>query len=54
MLFNCSKHKSHYKTGKAVRETIKKIGGTMPEDLKTPKKSLKEIEKEEINSIESK
>lgn len=36
---------THYKVGKAVRETIKKLGGTMPEDLETPKKSLKELEK---------
>jgi len=35
---------THYKVGKAVRNTIKKIGGTMPEDLPTPNKSLKELE----------
>ena len=29
-----------------VRDTIKKVGGTMPEDLPTPKKSLKELTKE--------
>ena len=34
---------THYKVGSAVRETIKKLGGTMPEDLPTPEKSLKEI-----------
>ena len=28
------------------RNTIKEIGGTMPEDLPTPKKSLKQLEKE--------
>ena len=37
---------THYKVGKAVRETIKNLGGTMPEDLSTPKKSLKQLEKE--------
>ena len=37
---------THYKVGKAVRETIKQLGGTMPEKLPTPKKSLKELEKE--------
>ena len=36
----------HYGIGKTVRETIEKIGGTMPEDLPTPKKSLKQLEKE--------
>ena len=34
---------THYIVGKKVRETIKELGGTMPEDLPTPKKSLKEI-----------
>ena len=36
---------THFKVGKVVRETIKQLGNTMPEDLPTPKKSLKEIEK---------
>lgn len=36
---------THYTVGRAIRETIEKLGGTMPEDLPTPKKSLKEIEK---------
>ena len=30
----------------AVRNTIKELGGTMPENLPTPDKSLKELEKE--------
>lgn len=38
--------KTHNKVGKAVRETIKKLGGTMPEDLPTPEKSIQEIEGE--------
>lgn len=42
---------THYKVGKVVRDTIKNLGGTMPEDLPTPKKSLKEIEKEEIKKF---
>lgn len=37
---------THYKVGKAVRNAIKEIGGTMPEDLPTPEKSVKEIETE--------
>ena len=36
----------HYEIGKIVRKAIKEAGGTMPEDLPTPNKSLKEIEKE--------
>ena len=39
-------NKNHYKVGKEIRNTIKKLGGTMPEDLPTPDKSLKELEKE--------
>ena len=36
----------HCEVGKAVRDTIKKLDGTMPEDLPTPGRSLKEIEKD--------
>ena len=36
----------HYEVGKKVRNTIKELGGTMPENLPTPDKSLKELEKE--------
>ena len=38
----------HYEVGKMVRSTIKDMGGTMPEDLPTPNKSIKEIEKDDI------
>ena len=36
----------HYEVGKKVRKAIQDIGGTMPEDMPTPEKSLKELEKE--------
>ena len=36
----------HYEVGKEVRKSIKRLGGTMPENLPTPDKSLKELEKE--------
>ena len=42
---------THYEIGKNIREVIAKNGGTMPEDLPTPKKSLKEIEKENKNKL---
>ncbi len=45
---------THHKVGQAVRQTIKKIGGTMPENLPTPEKSIKEIEKEELKKISNK
>ena len=36
----------HFEVGKEVRNSIKRLGGTMPEELKTPEKSLKELEKD--------
>ena len=39
-------NKTHYEVGKEIRNTIEKLGGTMPENLPTPDKSLKELEKE--------
>ena len=41
----------HYEVGKEIRDSIKRLGGTMPENLPTPRKSLKELEKEEKNKI---
>ena len=41
-------NKTHYTIGKNIREVIKKNGGTMPEKLKTPNKSLKQLEKEKL------
>ena len=43
---------AHYEVGKKVRQTIAELGGTMPEDLPTPNKSIKQIEKEEAKRIE--
>ena len=45
---------THNKIGKIVRKAIKEAGGTMPEDLPTPKKSLKQLEKENSKSIRKK
>lgn len=38
----------HYSVGREVRTAIEKIGGTMPEDLPTPSKSIQQIEKEQM------
>lgn len=43
--------KTHHNVGQAVRQTIKRIGGTMPEDMPTPRKSAKEIEKEKMKRL---
>ena len=39
-------NQTHYDVGKKVRDTIAELGGTMPEDLPTPDKSIKQIERE--------
>lgn len=41
----------HYTVGKEVREAIAKIGGTMPEDLPTPEKSISQIEREQLKQL---
>ena len=44
----------HYTVGREVRTAIKKIGGTMPEDLPTPEKSIQQIEKEQMERLKQK
>lgn len=40
-------NKTHFEVGQKVRQTIKELGGAMPEDLPTPNKSIKQIEREQ-------
>ena len=40
-------NRTHMEVGKKVRQTIKELGGTMPEDLPTPEKSVQQIEREQ-------
>lgn len=47
-------NKTHYNIGKNIREVIAKNGGTMPENLPTPQKSLKQLEKENKKSLKKK
>ena len=42
---------THYNMGRAIRKFIEKQGGTMPENLPKPEKSLKELEKESKEMI---
>ncbi len=44
----------HYSVGREVRGAIEKIGGTMPEDLPTPEKSIQQIEKEQMKRLKEK
>ena len=37
---------THFMVGRKIRNTIKELGGTMPENLPKPDKSLKELEKD--------
>ena len=38
-------NETHYDVGKKVRKAIEELGGTMLEDMPTPKKSLKDTKK---------
>jgi DNA-damage-inducible protein D len=38
-------NQTHYEVGQKVRQTIKELGGTMPEDLATPEQGIKQIER---------
>lgn len=37
-------NKTHYEVGRKVRQTIKELGGTMPENLAKPENSIQQIE----------
>ena len=45
---------AHYEVGKIVRKAIKEAGGTMPENLPTPDKSIKELESETRRELKPK
>lgn len=38
-------NQTHFEVGKKVRQTIADLGGTMPENLPTPAKSIKQLER---------
>ena len=37
-------NQTHYEVGQKVRQTIKDLGGTMPESLPSPDKSIQQLE----------
>ncbi|MDO8260951.1 MAG: DNA damage-inducible protein D, partial [Candidatus Magasanikbacteria bacterium] len=43
-------NETHHEVGKKIRQTIKELGGEMPENLSSPEKSVKSIEKEQAKS----
>lgn len=46
-------NQTHYEVGRKVRQTIAELGGTMPEDLPTPKKSIRQIESEQKKRLKA-
>ncbi len=47
-------NRTHFEVGKKVRQTIAELGGTMPEDLPIPEKSIKQIESEQKKRLNEK
>lgn len=47
-------NQTHYTAGKTVRKAIEDIGGTMPENLPTLEKSIKQVEKEQLKRLKDK
>jgi DNA-damage-inducible protein D len=44
---------AHYEVGRKVRQTIEELGGAMPEDLPTPDKSIKQLERERQKALKA-
>ena len=40
-------NQTHFEVGRKVRQTIRDLGGTMPENLPTPQKGIRQLEKEQ-------
>ena len=45
---------THYVVGNKVRQTIKELGGTMPEHFPMPEKSISKVEREQIAELKRK
>lgn len=45
-------NRTHYTVGRAVRQAIADLGGTMPEELPTPTESIKQVEQREQKRLE--
>lgn len=44
----------HHSVGREVRAAIERVGGTLPENLPTPEKSISQIEKEQLADLKKK
>ena len=45
-------NRTHYEVGQVVRETIRQLGGTLPEDLPTPEESIQQLKRNERKELE--
>ncbi len=46
-------NETHFIVGREVRGTIERVGGTMPENLPVPRKSISNIEREQLKSLKN-
>jgi DNA-damage-inducible protein D len=46
-------NRTHHEVGRKVRQTIQELGGTMPEDLPTPEKSIQQLQHEEEKRLQA-
>ena len=47
-------NQAHYVVGREVRAAIGRVGGTMPEDMPTPEKSISQVEREQLAALKAK
>ncbi|MCL2328667.1 MAG: DNA damage-inducible protein D [Bacteroidetes bacterium] len=45
---------THHQVGYEVRQTIERVGGVLPENQPTPRKSIEEIQREQLQRLKSK
>lgn len=46
-------NQTHFSVGQKVRQTIEELGGTMPENLPVPEKSIKQLESEQKKQLKA-
>ena len=46
------KNETHYEVGKKIRRTIEELGGTLPENLPTPKESIQQLQRKEQKQLQ--
>jgi len=44
---------AHNQVGQEVRETIRRVGGVLPEKQPTPQKSIEEVQREQLKKLKS-